>query len=367
MNILKRYISKELIGPFFLGLAVFTFTMLMQQIIELTDLVIYKGVSIGIIVKLFLYVLPYFLMFTIPMAILLATLLAFGRLSHNNEITAIQAAGINLWILIRPVLVIGLILCIALAVFNNLISPKSKYAFRGLCFDIVDKQAGVILQPRIWISDFDGLILHAEEMDEKTGEMFKVTLYQLNDESPPKTIFAQRGKLISNPENLEVGIKLFQGTMHATDVKDPERYHVLSFGTHFTNLDIHSALQRNHASPKRVEEMTTKELIQHIEEVRIRGEIPRWQLVKLHQRFSFAFAPIAFILIGVPLGIKTHRSTKSIGFAISFVLTFIYYFIMLSGEHLGGRGSFPPGLAIWFPNIFLGLIGIFLTIRMMKK
>ncbi len=366
MRILRRYICKELVGPFFLGLGIFTFVMLMQQIIELTDLVIYKGVSIGIVGRLFLYVLPYFLMFIIPMAILVAVLLSFGRLSQDNEITAIQASGTNLWVLVRPVLVIGLTLSIFLTLFNSLISPRSKYAFRSLYFDIVDKQASVILQPRIWISDFDGLILHTEELDERTGEMFKVTLYQLSEEGSPRTIFAQRGKLVSDPEKLEVGIKLFSGTMHTADAKHPERYHILFFATHFTNLDIHGSLKREETA-KRLEEMTTKELWGHIREVRSREQVPRWQLVKLHKRFSFAFAPLAFILIGVPLGIKTHRSAKSIGFVISFCLTFVYYFIMLAGEHLGRMGTLPPGLAIWLPNLFLGITGIFLLVRMVKR
>lgn len=360
-----RYICKELVGPFFLGLGVFTFIMLMQQIIELTDLVIYKGVGLGIVVRLFLYVLPYFLMFIIPMAILVAVLLSFGRLSQDNEITAIQASGTNLWILMRPVLIIGLALSIFLAFFNNFVSPRSKYAFRSLYFDIVDKKASVVLQPRVWISDFDGLILHTEEMDEKTGEMFGVTLYQLSEEGLPRTIFAQRGKLVSDPEKLEVGIKLFQGTMHTTDVKHPERYHVLSFATHFTNLDIHGSLKHEETA-KRLEEMSTKELITDIRNIQKQGQVPRWELIKLHKRFSFAFAPLAFILIGVPLGIKTHRSTKSLGFVISFCLAFVYYFIMLSGEHLGRIGTLPPGLAIWLPNLFIGITGIFLLVRMVK-
>lgn len=366
MRILRRYICKELVGPFFLGLVVFTFIMLMQQIIELTDLVIYKGVSMGVVTRLFLFVLPYFLMFTIPMAMLLATLMSFGRLSQDNEITAIQASGTNLWVMVQPVLIIGLLLSISLVVFNNFISPKSKYAFRDLYFDIVDKQASIILQPRIWLSDFDGLILHTEEMDERTGEMFGVTLYQLREEGTPITIFAQRGKLISDPEKLEIGIKLFQGTMHTTDNKHPERYHILSFATHFTNLDIHGSLKHEETT-KRLEEMTTKELWGHIKEIQNQGQVPRWQLVKLHKRFSFAFAPLAFILIGTPLGIKTHRSAKSIGFVISFVLTFIYYFIMMSGEQMGKSGVLPPGLAIWLPNLFLGIVGIFLIIRMVKR
>ncbi len=366
MKILRCYICKELVGPFFLGLGIFTFVMLMQQVIELTDLVIYKGVGIGIVGRLFLYVLPYFLMFIIPMAILVAVLLSFGRLSQDNEITAIQASGTNLWVLVRPVLIIGLALSIFLTLFNNFISPRSKYAFRSLYFDIIDKQAGVILQPRIWISDFDGLILHTEEMDERTGEMFGVTLYQLSEEGSPRTIFAQRGKLVSDPQKLEVGIKLFDGTMHTADAKHPTRYHILSFATHFTNLDIHGSLKHEETA-KRLEEMNTKELWGHIREAHSRGQVPRWQLVKLHKRFSFAFAPLAFILIGVPLGIKTHHSAKSIGFVISFCLAFIYYFIMMMGEHLGRIGALPPGLAIWLPNLFLGIAGIFLLIRMVKR
>jgi lipopolysaccharide export LptBFGC system permease protein LptF len=113
--------------------------------------------------------------------------------------------------------------------------------------------------------------------------------------------------------------------------------------------------------------MNTKELIASIRNTQKQGRVPRWQLVKLHKRFSFAFAPLALILIGVPLGIKTHRSTKSLGFVIAFCLTFIYYFIMLAGEHLGRIGRLPPGLAIWLPNLFLGITGIILLLRMAKR
>ena len=136
MKILRKYIIKEIIAMFLFSLVIFTFTLVVGNIIRLAELVINKGVDIRLVGKLFFYLIPFLLSYTIPMSILTSVLLVFGRLSGDNEIVAIRASGINIYRLSLPILVIGLLFSLFSVVLNNEIIPKMHFASRKIIKNI---------------------------------------------------------------------------------------------------------------------------------------------------------------------------------------------------------------------------------------
>ena len=160
-KIINRYILKEISIPFFLTLFVFTFILLMGKILQLMDLMVNKGVSFIDISKLILFLMPSFLVFTIPTAFLISILIGLGRLSGDNEITVFKASGISLYQLLFPIAVASLIAFIMTAVITFFLVPHSNYATRNLLFDIARQKASIGIKEKVFNDDFKDLVLYA--------------------------------------------------------------------------------------------------------------------------------------------------------------------------------------------------------------
>jgi lipopolysaccharide export system permease protein len=166
MKILRNYFLKEFIGPLFLALALLTFVMILGNLVKIADLVINKGVDIYSISKLFLFMIPYLLTYTLPIAALTAVLLALGRLSSDNEIVAIKSSGINLFHLVLPLLILGLILSLVLVIFNDRVIPYAHYATRRILVEVGIKNPTAALEPGVFINSFQNYILFIYGIDQ---------------------------------------------------------------------------------------------------------------------------------------------------------------------------------------------------------
>src|SRR3989338_2654569 len=159
MKILRNYLLLELLHPFLLWIAAFTFVLLMGNLFKLADLVVNKGVAVIIVGKLFLYLVPYLLSFTVPMAALMATLLALGRLGQDNELTAMEASGVSFWRLTVPIVSSALLLSLGLVLFNDQLLPRSHLAARRVIKHIGINNPTAALEPGMFIRDFPPYIL----------------------------------------------------------------------------------------------------------------------------------------------------------------------------------------------------------------
>ena len=168
---IHRYIAREITIPALLGLLVFTFVLILGRLLKLAELVINQGVPLGQITTLFAYLMPTFLVITIPLGFLLGVLLGFTRLSTDNEITAFKSTGVSLYRLLRPVLFCALAASMLTALATLVIAPACKQLFRSQVFEIALSQASIKLQPRTFNTDFDGLAIYANGVDEQSGTM----------------------------------------------------------------------------------------------------------------------------------------------------------------------------------------------------
>ncbi|MFA6384533.1 MAG: LptF/LptG family permease, partial [Candidatus Omnitrophota bacterium] len=159
MKILRNYVLKEFIGPLLGSLLVLTFVMILGNLVKIADLVINKGVDLWSVVKLFLYMMPALLTYTLPIATLIAVLLSLGRLSGDNEIVTMRASGINLFHIVLPLMVTGLILSLVLLIFNDRLVPYAHFAQRKTLVEVGTKNPAAALEPGIFINSFDKYIL----------------------------------------------------------------------------------------------------------------------------------------------------------------------------------------------------------------
>jgi lipopolysaccharide export system permease protein len=368
MRILNRYLIKEFFPPFFFGAFLFTFILLMDKMIYLNKLLV-KGVNIFTVSLLLIYYLPAIFAVTVPIGFLTGTLMVFGRLSMDNEITAMKASGISLYRLLLPMLLLSLIFSLLAFLIIDMLLPQANYAFKNLYYRLVSKSPTLELEERVFL-DIGNHRVYIEKIKKAKGRkplLQGIIIYQMQEESLPRIIIAREGKWVVDPDKSKITLKLFRGTIHELDKENPDQYQELKFEAHDLDLKIAQDFNPGKVSVS-AREMSMKELRGRIEEYKKRRIKVNSLLVELYKKVSIPSACLVFALIGVPLGTFTRRGGRGIGFIMSLVLVFfIYYPLLAVGEMMGKKDILPPLFSVWLPNIVLGAIGIFLLFRLMKR
>jgi lipopolysaccharide export system permease protein len=359
------YILKEILPIFLIGSMIITIVLLMDNILKMIEMIVNRGVSVSDILLLLLFLSPSFLIFTIPMSVLLSTLISFGRLSGDSEVTAFKASGLSLYQLFFPVSLfcIATYLLTTLFVFYGL--PWGSRGVLATLYKIAQSKANIEIKERVFNDMFDGLVVYVEKVDIEGEKMEGILIYDERDQGMTNTIFAREGFLSSNPSSQEVVLRLFNGDIHRFDPKT-HVYQKIAFAAYDLRLELAKAFAAIGRKLKD-KEMSIDDIKEKMEDVKQKGQDTTSLDVELHKRYAFPFACIVFGLIGVPLGIQPRRSGRSYGFVFSILILLGYYISLTGSEILALRRTIPPYLAGWSPNFIFGGLGIYLLIKTAKE
>lgn len=358
MRILRSYIMNELLGMFFMSLAVFTFVLVMGNLLKLAEMVITKGVDLIYVIKLFGVLTPYLFSFSIPMSILTATLLCFGRMSSDNEITAMRASGISIYKISAPVIIIGIALSLGLLWLNDSVLPRSHYQSRKILADIGIKKPTAFLESGTFIKNFKDYIIFIYEI--KENKLKDIRIYQPQKDRPVRTIIAKRGEFEVAPQDEIIKLRLYNGSSDEPDFENPNRFFKLRFKVYEVSLSLKDLISKIEKKPK---DMSISELRQEIKRLRTESisiEDLNALRIEIYKKFTTAFAALAFVLVAIPLGITTRRSERSVGFGISLGIIIIYYLLAVGCESLCLKGKLEPRFTMWIPNIAIASLGVML-------
>ena len=358
-KIISRYIFKEIAFPFIIILFVLTFVLLMGKILQIMDLMINKGISTFTIAKLVVFLMPSFMMFTIPIALLIAILIGMGRLSSDNEITVLKSSGISLIQLYIPVAVASLITFAFTIIIGYFLVPQSNFATKRLLFDIAQQNASIGIKEKVFNADFTGIILYAEKIPLNGNYMEGVIVSDNRHVDEPNTTIAKKAFLVSDPTSLTVKLRLENGSVHTVS-SDFKSYRKIDFKTYDINLDLSSAIANISDSAKSSTDMTMSELLNKMKKPGLDDAAIREMAIEVHKKFSIPLSCIFFALLALPLGIKSHRAVKSRGFAVGVIVVSLYYLLRIGGEALVETGRLTPGIGVWTPNLIFALLGIYL-------
>jgi lipopolysaccharide export system permease protein len=359
------YVLKETLPIFFIGLLTFTVILLMDKILKLIELIVNRGVSFSKISMLLLFISPSFLIFTIPMAVLLGTLLSFGRLSGDSEITAFKASGVSLYQLFLPISILSVIayLFTSFLVFYGL--PWGNRGFIATIYLIAQSKADIEIKERVFNDVFDGLVVYVDKVPIQGKRIEGVLIYDERDKEKVNTIFAKEGFLNSDPKSHEVVLRLLNGDIHRFETKT-KVYQRMKFDTYDLKLELGKTFA---AMGKKLKEheMSIDEIKEKIKKMKIKGEDTTGQEVELHKRYAIPFACIVFGLIGVPLGIQPRRSARSYGFILGIFILMTYYMSLTASEILAMKKTIPAFLAGWTPNFLFFGLGVYLLVKTAKE
>jgi lipopolysaccharide export system permease protein len=360
---IQKYILREVVVPMGLGVLVFSFVLLMGNLLKLTDLVINKGVPLKEIAVLFIYIFPSFLDITLAMAFLLGILVGFGRLSADSEIIAMKASGISIGSMLKPVLVLGLAVTLASAWVLFYAKPESRLTFRQKVFDIANSRIASGLQPMVFYHDFDGIVIYAENVEPRSGKLENIFLHDHRDPATASTIFASRGTVFSEAKTLAFAFHLEDGTILRQPFKNPDQaIQVLRFEKYDIYLSFEDSMSGSNETDITPKTMNMTELQHALANTgNISAEEKHLLKVEWHKRIALALVPLLFALVGVPLGIHSPRSGKMAGFAVS-LLVFLAYFVLSSFvETLCRDGDVTFYAILWAPDLLFLAAGIFLV------
>ena len=353
MRIIDRYVIREVLLPFCIGLLVFTFMLIIPYLIQYAETFIAKGVPTLVVLQVMATLLPMALGLTIPMSLLLGLLVAFGRLSADREFVAMQSCGVSLLRLMRPVALMSLIAWAATSYVLIEAIPNANQAYREITYNIVAERAEGEVRPRVFFEDFPDLVIYVREIP-TTGGWNEVFMADNRPGKAPSVYLAKHGRVLLDRQKRTVEMVLEQGSRHTADPAG--KYEVFSFNQMLISLDPESVFPR--AGPaKGAREMSIAELRQRAAELERQGIYPHTELFEIQKKFSIPLACLVFGLIGLGLGASNRRDGKLASFVVGIVVIFVYYVLLWLGQSLVRGHIVPPWVAAWLPNIVLGALG----------
>ena len=266
MNTLNKYLFKQSLMPFLLSVAVITTVLFLQFLIRAVDRFLGKGLDARTIFEYLYLNLAWIIALSVPMSLLISSVMTFGRMAQQNEITALKSAGINLYNVIKPAILFGSLVGIGLCLFNNFILPEMNYNARLLARDIYKKKPELSIEPGYFVDMIPQYTMIVKEMD---GKDFKdVKIFSKNQKSEQTTIYANQGSLSSDGNMIT--IDLMDGEIHEIDLSDYDYYRKIKFKTHQIMISMDELmLNRTTESNRTDREMRIPQMIDEIKRNKI--------------------------------------------------------------------------------------------------
>ena len=345
----------------FLALLVFTFTLMIPPIMDEAQELLTKGVDGWTVAHLMVLLVPQGLSVTIPMALLIGLLMGLGRLSGDREIVALQACGISIIRLYRPIALLALLATVATGYTTIVLQPDANQTFRDIIFRTIAARAEDEVKPRVFDSGLPGLVVYVRDVDLQGTNWTDVFLADTRDGGPPIVYVAQEGRIVLDPEARVVDIVLTDGAAHSVAADDPSAYSVSRFDSSVLKLEPDTIFFEG-GTQRGLREMTIPELQEQVASIRASGASPHNPLMEIHQKFSIPVACLVFSLVGLGLGVTSRKDGKLASFAMGIGVIFAYYILMYGARAMAKGALVSPNLAMWLPDIVLGAGGIGLLI-----
>jgi len=363
---IKKYIAREVLTPFILGIILFTFVLLLSRLLKLIELIVDKGVPFTEIFGIFASLMPSFFVITVPLSFLLAIIIAFGRLSADSEIVAMKAAGLNLYQLAQPVVVLSLFVCLFTAGLTLYAEPYGRANLRQQLIDMAYSKAAVAISAQVFNEEIEGLVLYANKVAPESGQLSGVFISDDRMGKTPSVITAQHGLIYPDKNDGKLIMHLEQGSIHRLQRNnDKDSYQIVHFNRYDINLSLSDSGPKGEKKALKSQEMTTAQLLERIEQPEQEKKLE--YTVELLERAILPLSPLIFSLIAIPLGIRSHRSNKGGGFAVALFVFLTYYLLLSMSKTMVIENGWPIFVTMLSPTIVFFLLSFSLLFFTAKE
>ena len=379
MKTLHRYILGELVSYLLISLFFLTFVLLLHRMFQFTDLVVNRGVPISIVAQFLIAALPVLLLITLPMSTLIASIMAFSRLSSDSESLAMTASGMTFYSQLIPVGVVGVATALLSGFLMMFGLPWSQNTTLEVRQQMLHSQVATFdLREQVFHDGFDGIMFYVREIESSGKVMKGIMISDTTEAGTNRVIFADRGMLFKSSSSPKVWLRLVRGTVHtvsdtgkasgkkisANDGSSLPRnnYQITRFESHDLNFDLTKTIGKTKALRRSLRAFPLDELRNKLKEHEPGTSRYNAILVELHKKFSVPFTCLILALLGAPLGLQNRRSGRHGGLALSLGVLILYYLLVTFAEGVAESGQISAAVAVWSPNILLALLAGY-TIR----
>jgi len=386
MKTLHLYLTRQVLQTLVMMVLVCTFVLLIGNgLRDILPLLVNQQATLGGVLHAIALLLPYMLVYSLPMGLLAAMLLVFGRLSADQEYTAVRASGISLMALITPVLIISAGLCGLSALINMQIGPDCRAAFKDLKASFYTMRPMALITPNRFITINSKGTAYDIYVGRRNGDNLENILVNVHETNELRlSVHAPEGSVSEIITNNQLVLKLLRAQAvsrvastnaapgpegspgGATNAQPVVHNLTPTFGDFEMPIDLNDS--KSGAYQPETSEMTMMQLLARRHELKhgeMEESVRRGLLsvidVEIHLQVSFSFACFGFTLVGIPLGIRAHRRESTAGIVIAVVLVMFYWGFVLIGRGMSTHAERFPHLIVWIPTfLFQGIGAIFL-------
>jgi lipopolysaccharide export system permease protein len=363
---LFKYIFNEIWPTSLASLLVFTLVMIAAKTLNLSEWIVNHGVhpmEVGLMV---FYLLPSIVLFALPAVTLIAVMIAFLRLSADNEILALKSSGVSLYQMVPPVALFSLMACAAALMTSTLGVPSGNRAFKDLIFRVAQSKADLGIKERVFCRPFTGVVFYVNSFSQKERVMRDVFVVDGRDAAFTHTIVAREGRIILHQTSRMITLQFLEGTVFTME-RDLESFRNIGFNTYDLNIGLDDIMPALSQRKKSAKEMGIRELFQglkrHSKSEKAYNEIMK----ELTEKFAIPAAVFFMGFIGLSLGAQIRGRGRFLGLVISLVVFFIYYLFVAGMRGIGEIGTIPPHVGMWVPDFFLCIVAVYLFSRAAKE
>jgi lipopolysaccharide export system permease protein len=351
-----------MLPPFGITLIFFLFIFLMTKLLEVTNIVVNYDVEVWVIGLMLVYSVPFFLQFVIPMAVMMGVLLAFLRLSSDNETVALKACGISVYRVLGPAVAFSLLGTLVTAWVTVYAMPWGSGALKRTTLELAASSLEVGLKERSFNDQFTDVVVYVSEVDPHSGTLRHLFIEDRRNPDVISTIIAPQGRLYKSAAALTAHLQLDDGSITQVDLATRSANAV-----QFDRYDLRLKLQLNNVDGqggrKHRSEMGLAEMRHYLKTYEARDSRYYRTLMDYHKKFSIPLAGIVLGLLAVPLGFQSGGARKSYGVGMGLILFLLYYVLLTAGWTYGKTGALPPLVGMWAPNLIFGGLAIFFLRR----
>jgi lipopolysaccharide export system permease protein len=354
---IDAYTLRRIAKPFAVVLCLLIGIFVLVDLFDHAHSFIDNDVRIGIILRYYLCYLPYIVVLTSPIAMLLATLLAIGGLSRRNELMALKGSGVSLYRILAPVLVLAAVVSLCNVLIGEVVLPEATRERLKIKETSISRKASeVITVDPIYVTP-DGTMFLARRLNSRTKTLEEVTVETFDETSRPTTRIDAASAVWEDGRWVfyDGSARTFSGS--SEKVRTFERF----------------ASEYREPSPGEMDvrklepdEMAYRELRAYIVRLRASGNDPLSLAVQLQLKIAFPLVVIIMTLLGATLAAGSRRSGFAVSFAAALAVSFFYFGVLQVGQVLGRQGILAPWLAAWVSNIIFAGVGVWLLVRAPK-
>ena len=355
-RMLYTYLVNQVLVPFYASLVLLTSILFISKIIPVLDLILDYNISFADFIRLYAYLTPQLLLFTLPMASMMGVVLGTVRLANDREIMIMKSCGISFYQMLPPIVTVALCVSLLSGLVSVYLIPKGNTAKAELLLRLARERIEDSIQEKKFSEGLGNVVLYVDEVDEKNNRWQGIYISDMREKHNPVVVVARAGTITNSPEQGAVTLNLQEGSLHRSQGESEESIH---FQRYTFNLPTIEPARNSLAKAGRTA-MTQSQLLKQADILGRNTKAGAQLLDEFHMRLAIPVGCFILTVLGLPLGLLSGPGQRAVGVPLGLFVLIFYHILLIAGDAIGKTTIAPPGVPLWLPNVIFSIITILL-------